>query len=72
MSYVLYACFAHVVWILEVIEKLKENKKILGPHEAHEKFSLLCKNYADETRALVQHIFNNYISWSPSYGALNN
>jgi len=35
MSYVLYACFAHVVWILEVIEKLKENKKILGPHEEH-------------------------------------
>jgi len=59
MSYFLYAWFAHVVCILEQV-----NKEILGRREAHGRFSVLCKNNTDETRALVQH--TNYIGWSPS------
>jgi len=60
MSYFLYeyAWFAHVACILKQV-----NKEILGRHKAHGRFSLLCKNNTDETRALVQRN-SNYISWS--------
>jgi len=34
------------------------NKEILGRHEAHGRFSLLCKNDTDETRTLVQRLKN--------------
>jgi len=53
VSYFLYTCFAHIVCILEQV-----NKNILGRHEAHGWFSLLCKNDTDETRTLVQRINN--------------
>jgi len=54
MSYFLYAWFAHIVCMLEQV-----NKKLLGRHEAQGRFSLLCKNNTDETRTMVQR-FNNY------------
>jgi len=58
MSCFLYAWFAHIVWILEVIEE--EQEKILRHHETHGRFSLLWKNNTDETRILVQHIKHWY------------
>ena len=65
ISHFLYTWFAHVVWILEQV-----NKEVLGRHKAHGRFSLWCKNNTDETRTLVQRI--SYIGWPPYAVALNN